>query len=199
MTMATTHTNNDLFTAGDVARFCSVDLKTIHNWADRNHIKFFRTPGRHLRFRRLDVLEFLRKFGYPIPAEVQQLHAPGAHGKPRVMVIEADSTKIPSIIEKLGDIFEVQTRSNLPLALMAIGETPPEAVVFGSDSESTFKEVAELRDSTSTRSVQRGRKAPMLSKSDQHAKIKVLVQTGDLDDLRHTLIKELAQELHAVA
>jgi len=51
----------ELFTASEVARFCQVDLKTIHNWADRGEIRHFRTPGRHLRFRRVDVLDFLRK------------------------------------------------------------------------------------------------------------------------------------------
>ncbi|MGB5413913.1 MAG: helix-turn-helix domain-containing protein, partial [Polyangiales bacterium] len=39
----------DLFTASQIARFCPVDLKTIHNWADRGRIAHFRTPGRHLR------------------------------------------------------------------------------------------------------------------------------------------------------
>ncbi|HEX2675074.1 MAG TPA: helix-turn-helix domain-containing protein, partial [Polyangiales bacterium] len=56
----------ELFTASEVARFCQVDLKTIHNWADRGEIRHFRTPGRHLRFRRVDVLDFLRKYGYPV-------------------------------------------------------------------------------------------------------------------------------------
>ena len=39
----------ELFTASEVAKFCQVDLKTIHNWADRGEIRHFRTPGRHLR------------------------------------------------------------------------------------------------------------------------------------------------------
>src|SRR5258708_34113094 len=73
----------ELFTASDVARFCQVDLKTIHNWADKGEIRHFRTPGRHLRFRRLDVLDFLRKYGYPIP-EVLRM------GKPKVVIIAED-------------------------------------------------------------------------------------------------------------
>lgn len=179
MTMAT-HTNNDLFTASDVARFCSVDLKTIHNWADRNHIKFFRTPGRHLRFRRLDVLEFLRKFGYPIPAEVQQLDAPGAHGKPRVMLVEPDSTRIPQLIEKLGDLFEVQTRTNTALALMAIGEgeVPPEAVVFKANEPYVLEDFSKV-----------------FAKSDRYAKIRVLIAKDDIDELKTRLLEELKDEL----
>ena len=58
---------DDLFTAPQVAKICSTDLKTIHNWVNRGEIKSFRTPGRHLRFRRQDILDFLNRFGYPIP------------------------------------------------------------------------------------------------------------------------------------
>ena len=57
-----------LFTSSDVARFCEGDLKSIHNWANKGEIRHFRTPGRHLRFRRVDVIDFLRRYGYPIPA-----------------------------------------------------------------------------------------------------------------------------------
>lgn len=59
-----------LYTSTDVAKLCQVDTKTIHNWVDRGHIPSFRTPGRHLRFRLADVEAFLRKHGYPVPAEL---------------------------------------------------------------------------------------------------------------------------------
>jgi len=62
-----------LFTATDVAKLCEVDLKTIHNWADKGDIPHFRTPGRHLRFGRADVAVFLRKHGYPMPTELVAL------------------------------------------------------------------------------------------------------------------------------
>ena len=64
-TVTAARKSKDLFTASQIARFCQVDLKTIHNWADRGQIRHFRTPGRHLRFRRPHVLDFLRKYGYP--------------------------------------------------------------------------------------------------------------------------------------
>ncbi len=59
-----------LYTAQDVARFCEVDLKTIHHWADGGKIPHHRTEGRHLRFRRNHVLAFLRRHGYPLHAEI---------------------------------------------------------------------------------------------------------------------------------
>ncbi|WP_438029139.1 helix-turn-helix domain-containing protein [Sorangium sp. So ce233] len=60
----------NLFTAADVAVFCAVDLKTIHNWVERGYIKHFRTPGRHLRFQPEDVAAFLKLHGYQVPKEL---------------------------------------------------------------------------------------------------------------------------------
>lgn len=68
--MTTPISPDTLFTAAQLAGFCQVDLKTIHNWVDRGKIAHFRTPGRHLRFRRADVLQFLQTTGYPIPEEI---------------------------------------------------------------------------------------------------------------------------------
>src|SRR5689334_9732986 len=59
-----------LYTGQDVARFCEVDLKTVHHWADRGKIPHYRTDGRHLRFRRNEVVRFLRAHGYPLPEQV---------------------------------------------------------------------------------------------------------------------------------
>ena len=92
----------ELFTASDVARFCQVDLKTIHNWADKGEIRHFRTPGRHLRFRRLDVLDFLRKYGYPIP-EVLRM------GKPKVVAVDSDPNVLAALRRALSRRFELTT------------------------------------------------------------------------------------------
>lgn len=59
-----------LYTGQDVARFCEVDLKTIHHWADAGKIAHYRTDGRHLRFRRNDLVRFLRAHGYPLHDEI---------------------------------------------------------------------------------------------------------------------------------
>jgi len=60
-----------LFTASELAGFCDVDLKTIHNWCDRGRVEHFRTPGRHLRFKPRDVKAFLEAYKYDVPAEVE--------------------------------------------------------------------------------------------------------------------------------
>jgi excisionase family DNA binding protein len=113
----------ELFTASDVARFCQVDLKTIHNWADKGEIRHFRTPGRHLRFRRLDVLDFLRKYGYPIP-EVLRM------GKPKVVVIDDDPAVLAALRKTLARKFDLTTFQDPFDALVAVGALQPDALVI---------------------------------------------------------------------
>jgi excisionase family DNA binding protein len=115
--------STDLLTASQIARFCQVDLKTIHNWADRDQIPHFRTPGRHLRFRRPHVLDFLRKYGYPIPDELDA-------ERPRVglLIDKADSKR--ELVAELRKRFDVVDYPNPIAALLQIGEQPPDAIVL---------------------------------------------------------------------
>jgi excisionase family DNA binding protein len=113
----------ELYTASEVAHFCQVDLKTIHNWADRGEIRHFRTPGRHLRFRASDVLEFLRKFGYPVPDELRA-------GKPRVLVVDEDGTALANLERALSPRFDVQTFAEPIDAFVALGSNPPDVLVI---------------------------------------------------------------------
>lgn len=113
----------ELFTASDVARFCQVDLKTIHNWADKGEIRHFRTPGRHLRFRRLDVLDFLRKYGYPIP-DVLRL------GKPKVIAVDDDPQVLASLRKSLSKRFDLTTFQDPFDALVAVGNLQPDAMIL---------------------------------------------------------------------
>jgi excisionase family DNA binding protein len=119
----------ELFTASDVARFCQVDLKTIHNWADKGEIRHFRTPGRHLRFRRLDVLDFLRKYGYAIPEAVRR-------SKPRIALIEGDPTVLAAVKRMLLKRFDVTAFVDPFDALVAVAGLQPDALVMDVDHPS---------------------------------------------------------------
>lgn len=118
-----TTTQPELFTASDVARFCQVDLKTIHNWADKGEIRHFRTPGRHLRFRRLDVLDFLRKYGYPIPDALRL-------GKPKVVAVDDDPQVLASLRKSLSKRFDLTTFQDPYDALVAVGSIQPDAMIL---------------------------------------------------------------------
>ena len=115
--------SKDLFTASQIARFCQVDLKTIHNWAERGRITHFRTPGRHLRFRRPHVLDFLRKYGYPIPEELNA-------ARPRVALLVNGSSIKARVVTSLSPAFEVADYGEPVEALLGIGVQPPDAVVL---------------------------------------------------------------------
>jgi CheY-like chemotaxis protein len=121
----TTHArkSRDLFTASQIARFCQVDLKTIHNWADRDQIPHFRTPGRHLRFRRPHVLDFLRKYGYPIPDELDA-------DRPRVALLIEGAGSKRDIVAELEKAFDVVDYPDPVTGLLHIGEQPPDAIVL---------------------------------------------------------------------
>lgn len=138
----------ELFTASEVARFCQVDLKTIHNWADRGEIRHFRTPGRHLRFRRVDVLDFLRKYGYPVPEVLRQ-------GKPTVHVIEEDAGELDALRKSLTQRFDVTGFDDPVDALIAIGSETPDVVVLdvGGAKIDGLSCVARLKAAEATRHV----------------------------------------------
>jgi excisionase family DNA binding protein len=117
----------DLFTASDVARFCQVDLKTIHNWADKGEIPHFRTPGRHLRFRRLDVLDFLRKYGYAIPDVLRQ-------SKPRLVLVDTDAASTTAIKRALSKRFDITSFTDPVDALVSLSTLEPDALLLDLDT-----------------------------------------------------------------
>jgi len=90
-----------IYLASQLASICDVDLKTIHNWCDRNEdpdapaeLESFRTPGGHLRFRHSSVVRFLSRWGYPIPDELLT-------DRPHLMVVEPDTECRRQLIEAL--------------------------------------------------------------------------------------------------
>jgi excisionase family DNA binding protein len=117
---------SELYTASDVARFCQVDLKTIHNWADKGEIRHFRTPGRHLRFRRLDVLEFLRRYGYAIPDELHE-------GRPRLVIVDADAGTATALRRSLARRFDVTVFGDPVDAFLALTGIDPDVLVLDPD------------------------------------------------------------------
>jgi excisionase family DNA binding protein len=116
----------ELFTASEVARFCHVDLKTIHNWSDRGEIPHFRTPGRHLRFRRADVVEFLRKYGYPVPEQLQA-------GRTKVHVV-GEARVVESIRARLDQTYDIAVFNHAVDALISIGAEKPDIVILDLES-----------------------------------------------------------------
>jgi excisionase family DNA binding protein len=162
--VASIRKSRDLFTASQIARFCQVDLKTIHNWADRGQIPHFRTPGRHLRFRRPHVLDFLRKYGYPIPEELEA-------ERPRVGLLINGINAAGTVTAALERRFDVTEYESPVSALLQIGEQPPDAIVLAADLGSL-----------------RGAEIIEALKEDEHTRhVRAILLEGDASDRNEAL------------
>ncbi|MBX3263512.1 MAG: helix-turn-helix domain-containing protein [Labilithrix sp.] len=124
-----------LYTAQDLARFCEVDLKTIHHWADGGKIAHHRTEGRHLRFRRNHVVAFLRRHGYPLHAEL-------AAARPTVFFAlggaassagGAEDAPQNEIVKKLAPRFAVRRFDNALAAIAHLVAGEPDVLVAALD------------------------------------------------------------------
>jgi excisionase family DNA binding protein len=134
-----------LFTASDMARFCGVDNKTIHHWVTKGKLAHHRTEGRHLRFRRADVLDFLRSYGYPLPSDL-------TIERPRVAVVESDAAVLTALKRSLARRFEVFPFGEPIDALLGLAALDPDVLVLGSlDGMAAPRLVARLRAAASTR------------------------------------------------
>lgn len=116
-----------VYTAQDVARFCEVDLKTIHHWADAGKIPHRRTQGRHLRFRRNHVLAFLHAHGYPLPSPITT-------ERPNVFVASLEPA-LDDVAKRLGAKFYVRRFACAAMAVARLLSDEPDAlVVFEGDA-----------------------------------------------------------------
>jgi PleD family two-component response regulator len=113
-----------ILSATRIAEFCEVDLKTVHNWERRGKIRGTRTTGRHLRFRHLDVVEFLRAYGFAIPEALRQ-------GRPRVAIVESDARALEGLQRALSRRFEVTAFSHVVDALLALASLDPDILLLG--------------------------------------------------------------------
>ncbi len=121
-----------VYSAQSIANFCDVDLKTVHHWADRGKVPHFRTEGRHLRFRRNDVVRFLRGHGYPLPDEL-------VRARPTVglallpFMLQSAPLSLDEVVKRCGSRFAVRRHASSVTALTHLVADPPDALVLGLD------------------------------------------------------------------
>jgi CheY-like chemotaxis protein len=180
-----------LLSASDLARFCQVDLKTVHNWVERGLVRHFRTPGRHIRVRRQDAVDFLRRYGYPLPQELSGDRA-------TVVVSLADSGLLGAVKKALGRRFDVVYCQDPVDGLVVLGEIHPAALLLDLDAAGVDGEhvIGRLRQLESTRhvvvvavSAHEERRTAAVSRGAHAA-----TAHGDFGDLRDVLERLLATE-----
>lgn len=59
----------------DLALICNRDHKTVYNWVRSGFLEVQRTPGRHIRIERAEVVRFLLAYGYKVPADLKPAKA----------------------------------------------------------------------------------------------------------------------------
>ncbi len=115
----------DLLTPRELAGLCGVSPDTVRSWCFRKQIKFASTPGGHKRFRRLDVLEFLKERGFPLPStdKISPI---------KVLVIDDEEAFRKSLVGALQKepVFNVKEASDGYEAGRMFGEFEPDVLVL---------------------------------------------------------------------
>jgi excisionase family DNA binding protein len=124
--------NGSVYSAQAVADFCEVDLKTVHHWADRGKVPHFRTDGRHLRFRRNDVVRFLRAHGYPLPDALVRARPTIALAL-GASLLEGASLSLEELTKRLGSRFSVRRHASGVGAVAHLVSEAPDAVILAHD------------------------------------------------------------------
>lgn len=139
-----------IYGAQMLADICEVDLKTVHHWADRGKIAHHRTEGRHLRFRRNDVVRFLRAHGYPLPASITRARPVAALAL--AAAPEGSPLTLDELAKRLASRFSTR-RFATPVGALAhlLAEEPDVLVLSASDpSFSAAHAVSALKSDPAT-------------------------------------------------
>jgi hypothetical protein len=131
----------NVYSAQLLANFCEVDLKTVHHWADRGKVAHFRTDGRHLRFRRNDVVRFLRAHGYPL-ADALVRARPTVALALGASLLEGASLSLEDLAKRLGSRFSLRRHgSGAGAVAHLVGEAPDAVVLADTDPTLGFPAV----------------------------------------------------------
>ena len=114
------------FTTFEIAKICGVFPSTVINWVNQGQLNSSHTAGGHRRIARQDLLDFLRKLNYPIPASL-------AGGRKKLLIVddEPDTCRLlqRTFKDQSGEL-EVSTLESAIDALVEIGKTPPDLVIL---------------------------------------------------------------------
>jgi len=112
----------EALTTGEVAKYCSVNFRTVIRWIEKGYIDAYKLPGRgDNRIPIAALIAFMNKNNMPIPValsetlgeEVKQEAPVVPSGKSRVLIIEDEALMSKSMartIKRAG--YEVQIASN---------------------------------------------------------------------------------------
>lgn len=114
------------FTTYEIAKFCDVYPSSVIHWINKGQLKAYLTPGGHHRVIRADLMDFLKQFNIPIPAELRE----GPH---RVLVVD-DDIEVTRLMERAfgryPNLFKIEVCHDGMDALIRIGQDPPDLIIL---------------------------------------------------------------------
>ena len=120
--------HDDIFTVHKAAGYCQVTPKTIINWIDAGHIRYYRTVGGHRRMKRSDLEFFMKQQGIPIPEpEVEE------KGRKRILVVDDDPIIVTTLVMGLKEDehqYEIESASDGFEAGLKLAAFKPHLVIL---------------------------------------------------------------------
>lgn len=138
---------------GEVAKYCRVSAVTVFNWIKAGKIKHHATAGGQYRVERADLVDFLNKYGMPVPATLL------SGDKHKVLAVDDDSAVLEFVVAALkteeGSI-ELDTAEDGYIACMKIGAQQPDLVLLDLSMPKIdgMQVVKKLREHESTKSTE---------------------------------------------
>ena len=86
-------------TTKQIAEYCQVTQRTAVQWINEGKLKFFRTPGKHIRVYRKDFVEFLKEYHIPVAEELNE--SVEENGKKRILLVDDDKSMVDAIVRLL--------------------------------------------------------------------------------------------------
>lgn len=114
-----------IFTTYEVSQLCDVDLSTVINWINQEKLAAYKTPGRHRRVRREDLVDFLKKYNMPIPKALEE--------KQKILLVDDDPVIIDLImrtLKKEKDRIEIRVSRDGFEAGKQVGLFHPDLVIL---------------------------------------------------------------------
>jgi len=113
-------------TAGKIADYCNVSHQAVLRWIRSDKLKTYKTPGKHARIEVKDFLDFLKKYGMPVPIELS-----GKKQKKRILIVDGDRT-IQSLQQLLvkDNIYDVAIAQDGFIAGQKFCEFKPDLVIL---------------------------------------------------------------------
>ena len=115
----------DYLTAHAIARIIGVSTSAVLSWIDKGLLPAHRTPGRHRRVDKTELLRFLRTHGMPIP--------PAIGGIARVLLIDDDPVFLRTLSRTLraeAPELRIDSADGGIDGLLKVGTLRPDAVVL---------------------------------------------------------------------